>query len=85
MCVCVHTYMYVRMYVCAYVLQVKLADEQSTVHVLRRQQVKVLDDQQRWGDNLSQSLEDTEKLRRKYAKARKYYEDKVLFGHFVPM
>ena len=79
---CAH--LYVCTYVCAYVLQVKLTDEQSTVHVLRRQQVKVLDDQQRWGDNLSQSLEDTEKLRRKYAKARKYYEDKVLFGHFVP-
>ena len=58
-------------------MQVKLADEQSTVRVLRRQQVKVLDDQQRFGDNLSRSLEDTEKLRRKYAKARKFYEDKV--------
>lgn len=84
MSVCMCAHLYVCTYVCAYVLQVKLTDEQSTVHVLRRQQVKVLDDQQRWGDNLSQSLEDTEKLRRKYAKARKYYEDKVLFGHFVP-
>ena len=72
--------MYIHTYVHALhfsVMQVKLADEQSTVRVLRRQQVKVLDDQQRFGDNLSRSLEDTEKLRRKYAKARKFYEDKV--------
>ena len=55
----------------------KLADRESTVRVLRRQQVKTLDDQQRFGDSLSRSLEDTEKLRRKYTKARKFYEDKV--------
>ena len=36
-----------------------------------------MDDQQRFGDSLSRSLEDTEKLRRKYTKARKFYEDKV--------
>ena len=47
------------------------------LRALRRQQVKVFTDQQRIGDDLNKSLEDTEKLRRKYIAARKYYEDKV--------
>ena len=33
--------------------QLQLADEQSTVRALRRQQVKTLDDQHRIGDDLS--------------------------------
>ncbi|XP_065887701.1 centrosomal protein of 128 kDa-like [Dysidea avara] len=58
-------------------LQVLLADERSTVRAVKRQQFKMFDDQYKFGDDLSQSLEDTEKLRRKYMKAKRFYEEKV--------
>jgi hypothetical protein len=58
-------------------LQVQLEDKESVLRALRRQQIKTFTDQQRIGDDLSKSLEDTEKLRRKYFAARKYYEDKL--------
>ena len=47
------------------------------VRALRRQQFKTLGDQHKIGDHLTKSLEDSEKLRRKYIAAKRHYEDKV--------
>lgn len=75
--------------------QARLTDEQAVLCEVKKQQLKVLDDQQKvYADDLTKSascsnfvsiiiimyhrsVEDTERVRHKYLKAKKIYEDKV--------
>ncbi|XP_064398013.1 myosin-4-like isoform X2 [Halichondria panicea] len=59
-------------------LQVRLSDEQSTVRAVRLQQRKALEGQQRLvEEDLSRSLKDSERVKHKYSKTKKYLQDKV--------
>lgn len=86
----------------------RVADEQGLLCEVKKQQLKVLDDQQKlYADDLSKSvqlyiiacrggmlkhcyqlprsMEDTERARYKYLKAKKVYEEKVKRVCFHPL